>query len=117
MNTVQHEAKVQRITAQVMDALHMDASWYDRGKAALGGNTTYATKIAAFAKVEREQVIKDLLIQMQLYPEIEAIKEKVVATHLSGETENIPAVEAFNLLMDALPGTHTPIPIPVKPKE
>jgi len=111
MDETRREAEIERITASVMDEMHM-AGMFDRVK---GASMTFAQKLNAFKNVENDKAVKDLLAAMMLFPQLGEMKTLVEADHLTGGKKNLAAVKALNLVLASLDG-FTEITIPVEPK-
>ena len=111
MDETRREAEIERITASVMDEIHM-AGFFEKAK---GASMTFAQKLNAFKNVENDKAVKDLLAAMMLFPQLGEMKTLVEADHLTGGKKNLAAVKALNLVLASLDG-FTEITIPVEPK-
>lgn len=111
MDQARREAEIERITASVMDEMHM-AGLLSFAK---GASMTFAQKLNAFKKVENDKAVLDLLETMMKFPQLADMKTLVEADHLTGGKKNLAAVNALNMILASLDG-FTEITIPVEPK-
>jgi hypothetical protein len=111
MDQARRDAEIERITASVMDEMHM-AGLLDMAR---GASMTFAQKLNAFKKAENDQAVQDLLATMMVFPQLTQMKTLVEADHLTGGKKNLAAVKALNLVLASLDG-FTEITIPVEPK-